>query len=1233
MKNYRLTAIILSVCLIIGFLSSCGVGTGTESTTDANFSELTEKPSGTESEIDSDEQDEETTANENDTETEKPTDITLEGKYADDILNADALANGVKEYYKDANGNVYSIENLNASLLYSCKPSDEGMQVSALMTPEGATYIKDTFDVFVKMTDGSTYFSSKSSSPVETNVFRFGYYYHMVRVEGQDFINGMKAVGETELSISPMATCDIKRATVTGGKLKVVVENSRDPYLVFFNPSSGQTYDADKYKYLQITIKTNDDNASAAIYFAAGENEGASFSQLVNFDLICDGKSHTYTVYLGGHEEYSGTLREIRLDFNNMEAGMTAEISELKLIEAKDIGVSSLSLARTFNTYSDKIHHVAQVVATEATSDIAEIGMLTKIDASTVNKIIVKDAIGLHDTLDNVDWNSAEYVGFDIADAGIFGYIIPVHETSGKLSVTLEGEEYVIIQSRVPDNNTILPGDKNKIGNQNDFYLGQRLYTDTLHDFDTFINEAEAERNPLTSENIIVHESREDAEFLGYDSLRGSYNFRVEDSMSFNPPFYLHTNRHYTINFTVNGDEFDRRSYFMVSTTDSGALECAAILGDDLMMLPIPIEVCKNFRGDGDNTIYDQLDSRYGEAIFPLVSTNQESKTYSLLHLYQNWGRYPLKQISSIEFFVPYYHLSVGVTESNCIKYGSTASSMLPDHRALSAPYWTSQPQHMSGGSHTFVKYKDSNGNEWSARNIGNRVLSYGPTYAEIELDYITGDGKIKTTYLYNEMPQTDENRAYMTFTHNFVEDISFNDFKTDFSFYEMSNTGFSGRYHQMSYVDENNNVIVKDLSYNGSASFYRLGSEAPYFTLFDKKDTFTDGWGYINLSFLISSAEIIINGEQVDVPFIIRELNGALSLSLDLGKVTFKAGDSIVINAIVLPWGSHTDDYSGEDYAPDRIVREVRENSILDPIKISAGNATENMDFDFVPSVRSLNGKSAEFTLTGGENNFAVRVYGLSSLSVPVISELTDAGWISYPISSALTPDYSGYAAHYDGYNVFYDGDGTYSYSFVVTMTDGAPRTFRFELIEDFEGFPDIVIPEEKTNDVFNVYLGYKELARKAGQDPQFSIINVDDNEEYVSFHASPFRSQSYIDVFSNSDGINTGRYLVIKYRLPETNPEKIELFKIYASTNNNSYNANDLFEISSGIEADGEWHILVVDLVAFGSDSVLANSDGTCKINYVRFYPINQVASEQTRVDIQYVAIHDDYDSDILN
>ncbi|MBR5006268.1 MAG: hypothetical protein IKY07_04170, partial [Clostridia bacterium] len=135
----------------------------------------------------------------------------------------------------------------------------------------------------------------------------------------------------------------------------------------------------------------------------------------------------------------------------------------------------------------------------------------------------------------------------------------------------------------------------------------------------------------------------------------------------------------------------------------------------------------------------------------------------------------------------------------------------------------------------------------------------------------------------------------------------------------------------------------------------------------------------------------------------------------------------------------------------------------LQNPIKVEAASGKVAGDSD-VPTVASANGESAEFTLSGGyanvrdlpgyataeytkykstwerDYNITVKVTGIKELGVPAIYEKSGDSWERYVIASSLG---------YDGYTVEYASDGTFTYTFVVTMTEAQARTFKLEVVK----------------------------------------------------------------------------------------------------------------------------------------------------------------------------------------
>ncbi|MDR9824271.1 hypothetical protein RCJ22_01460, partial [Vibrio sp. FNV 38] len=128
----------------------------------------------------------------------------------------------------------------------------------------------------------------------------------------------------------------------------------------------------------------------------------------------------------------------------------------------------------------------------------------------------------------------------------------------------------------------------------------------------------------------------------------------------------------------------------------------------------------------------------------------------------------------------------------------------------------------------------------------------------------------------------------------------------------------------------------------------------------------------YGNTSIIVKDYEVVIGGEVTDVKLACRTShngNGA-ALTLNLGNVAFKKGDTMKFNVVLTPWGSEETDYSGVNYPADQNVRDLRENTCINPIVATAGENTEVVEHPFVPMLKTTNGKDAEFTISGGKVN-----------------------------------------------------------------------------------------------------------------------------------------------------------------------------------------------------------------------------------------------------------------------
>ena len=689
----------------------------------------------------------------------------------------------------------------------------------------------------------------------------------------------------------------------------------------------------------------------------------------------------------------------------------------------------NVKVDKTFHLYGDRLYAQFSLFSDIPVENVKSFGCSVKIPVANVSAIQIKDKNGIHKSLD-YDASLAEYIAFDIADAGVVGFIIP-SDGSVKSAVTYEENGFYVVNFTASDNGNVNDINGNG-GYENDcLTVGFRVYNDNTHSFDAIVKEAEIERNPLT--DISVNGGNAEGKFLGYDSLSGAYLFSMKGT-DFNYA-YQNPDFQYSLPVSIKNNTSDRNIYIR-SMGDNGCLEAAAILDDTDTLVPVNVQVCKNFRGDGGEPFYSAEDLQYGDSIFPVSLKAEETTDFTLLNLYQNWGKYPLKQLSSIEFHIPYYHLSTGTTESNCIApyfvFGKDGWT-LPDFRTASGNMWKDQPQFNSVGILKFMTYRRGN-NEVYSEFVHSEIASVGQTYSDITNTFCSDDSSYKYSLRHVEFPQTDENRTYYTLEVEFLEDKIFNNFRKDFDLFYFD--GRSVKFNKMSYLDFENKSVQFDVDQSKKTQYYTLGTDMPYWGFYDVTDDTEEelekGFG-ANFAMIIKNSIMVVNGKSADIPFVFRESSekditkGALTL--DAKKISFRKGDRISIDMILLPWGTGTEENDAQ-------VLAVREDSAEKPVTVTSKIGT--VDYDSFLPVINCDNNVAEFSLRGGRNNIAVRVNGFTSLRCPDIYRKTENGWEKISLSSVNG---------YDGYTVYYNEDGTYGFSFVyASESPDYEYTFRVE-------------------------------------------------------------------------------------------------------------------------------------------------------------------------------------------
>ncbi len=689
-----------------------------------------------------------------------------------------------------------------------------------------------------------------------------------------------------------------------------------------------------------------------------------------------------------------------------------------------------LHLEKAYHTYSDRTQQQYRIIAEDKTNYLTEFGYEVKVKRSRVAGIELRDGDEVINALENgtYTFDNLGYIGLNIAKAGVVGLITVGQGT--KVSVTVNAKNYVIRQYLPLDGISAL--DEETFAN--------RLYTDETHSFGG-IRKAYAEETELFTEKNVSVEAKDGARFVGYNRLTGAYEFSI-DGQGFNESYYKQPQKKYFESVKVSGAKDDRIIYLSIKTVFP--LEGAAVADKDEKLLPIPLQVGKNFGHEKEEPIYNPSDAKYGETIMPLAVKANEEYEFTVVNAYQKWGNFDLKQLSSIEYFISYYHLSTGVTETNCIapyfsagaKGGFGVAWVLPDFRGCSGNFWaddntqTGDPQYNSVGTlcSPTGNYGLSMGNY-----KGSDIAYSGLTYADLTYSYLSSDGSYAYSMRHVEMPQKDESRTYYTIEFTFLEDT----YIDNEAFSIIGFDGRKGTYQHSAYLDENGNHIeLTNPTRKGDAAIYKLNKNGSYFTYYGLPSALRDETG--NFGCIIKNYSIIADGQKSDVGLAFLndfrsnptfgELNYG-SLTLDR-SVSFKKGDKISVDVVLLPYG-----LVGQDNC-DNVIK-VYNDSVKNAITINASVGTVVAD-TWIPTVAAQNGV-AEFTISGGtygdgaEVNYAVKAQGFDLLTRPKIYEKVNGEWIPYDYATELG---------YDGYGVLCENEKL-TYTFVFAQ-NSVGRTFR---------------------------------------------------------------------------------------------------------------------------------------------------------------------------------------------
>ena len=131
-----------------------------------------------------------------------------------------------------------------------------GCLVGSMTDKNGNLYLENTMDVFVQMKDGNKYYASNSFVSPSMNIYRLGYYYYENRIENQLFVGAVSDAEGRNIKHYDMSQLVNIEQTGFDNSTRIAyfrIKAKRDPQLYL----SGINFDADKYSYLEVTMKAD----------------------------------------------------------------------------------------------------------------------------------------------------------------------------------------------------------------------------------------------------------------------------------------------------------------------------------------------------------------------------------------------------------------------------------------------------------------------------------------------------------------------------------------------------------------------------------------------------------------------------------------------------------------------------------------------------------------------------------------------------------------------------------------------------------------------------------------------------------------------------------------------------------------------------------------------------------------------------------------------------------------
>ncbi len=518
--------------------------------------------------------------------------------------------------------------------------------------------------------------------------------------------------------------------------------------------------------------------------------------------------------------------------------------------------------------------------------------------------------------------------------------------------------------------------------------------------------------------------------FAGYDAVRGHYVIepakprRIIRHETFD--FYDNPHDHDIIPLVITADG-GRRIYVKHRVVGIGRIEAGIVTDAEGDVLPILVQGSKNFCGENEEPFYDPGDPAYAETYFPLIlepGTRLELRSY---HARQNWGAHPLKQISSLQAWMPYYQMSVGVTETTCyvpFQFGGHGGVWIADLRGVSGQMWKSQPQFDNVGGHRFFHYRSA-GTEHFPHYLRSRFSLISPNMARWGMDYVTEGGEARIAVDVFEVPQTDQTRDFVRLRIDFDRRLSVEDPAVNLALVSLDTTTQTLRYGALGFTGSDGQW--KEFAADPQSrlpDWAVLATASPMIALYGcRPESHTHG----NNAIIVRRYRGRVDGADIG-PLALgtRSLPGdnrMVALTLAGTSLHFQPGDYLEVDLLILPYGRVGD-------GPEVPCEERRRFALAAPdVVATSGQVIET----FPARIRVDGDGEAAFCLSGGGSTLPVLLEGFADYAPPRLEARTPDGWRPVVLTGRGR----------EGHQAYLTADRRYGFVFLVG-TDGGEVVLR---------------------------------------------------------------------------------------------------------------------------------------------------------------------------------------------